>query len=258
MKGALAAGWSLEGSGGLPPVRVVLADDEALIRAGLALLLDAEPDLEVVGEAANGQECLSLSATVRPDVVVMDVRMPVMDGVEATRRLTSQEFALEGPAPAVLILTTFNEDRNVTDALRAGASGFLLKNSAPQILASAIRALSRGEGWLDPTVTRTLFQHFTSQLAVGEDLVPTAAEGIRLLTKREREVLAAMARGLKNAQIAQQLFLSETTVKSHVHRILMKLGLTDRSQAVAAAFRSGLVNPRHGQGTGGATPGGGD
>ncbi|ADX74129.1 DNA-binding response regulator [Pseudarthrobacter phenanthrenivorans] len=219
-------------------VRVVLADDERLVRAGLSLLLAAEPDLEVVGEAANGAECLAVAGTTRPDVVVMDIRMPVMDGIEATTRLTADGLGGGDGVPAVLILTTFSEDHNVTTAMRAGAAGFLLKNSAPQTLATAIRALAKGDGWLDPAITRSLLRHFSSRAADGQS-VPTA--DISVLTAREREVLGAMAVGLKNAEIANKLFLSETTVKTHVHRILLKLGLSDRSQAVAVAYRSGLI-----------------
>lgn len=219
-------------------VRIVLADDERLVRAGLSLLLAAEPDLEVVGEAGNGAECLELARTVKPDVVVMDIRMPVVDGIEATARLTSGEFGSGNAVPAVLILTTFSEDHNVTTAMRAGAAGFLLKNSAPQTLATAIRALAKGEGWLDPTVTRLLLRHFSARNPDGQT-VPAVDIGV--LTAREREVLAAMAMGLKNPEIAQKLYLSETTVKTHVHRILLKLGLSDRSQAVAVAYRSGLI-----------------
>lgn len=230
----------MEGSGNGQKVRIVLVDDEELIRAGLELLLAGEPDIEVVGVAGNGVDCLDLVASVRPDVVVMDVRMPGMDGVEATKRLSSDEFSHAGVMPSVLILTTFSEDQSVTDALRAGASGFLLKNSAPQTLCTAIRALARGEGWLDPTVTRSLLRQFNSRTPPGDDVTIPPAD-IAALTPREREVLTAMARGMKNAQIAEHLFLSETTVKSHVHRILLKLGLSDRSQAVAVAFRSGLA-----------------
>ena len=218
-------------------VRIVLADDEALVRAGLSLLLTAEQDLDVVGEASNGSECLALVETARPDVVVMDVRMPVMDGIEATRRMTSKDFLVDGTPPAVLILTTFSEDHNVTTALRAGAAGFLLKNSAPQTLATAIRTLARGDGWLDPAITMSLLRQFSSK--VPGEFIPHADIGV--LTAREREVLRAIGAGLKNAQIAERLFLSETTVKTHVHRILLKLGLSDRSQAVAVAYRSGLI-----------------
>lgn len=233
--GATGSAGSLESAA---KVRIVLADDERLVRAGLSLLLAAEPDLQVVGEAANGAECLALAQTVRPDVVVMDIRMPVMDGIEATARLVSEEFGAGNAVPAVLILTTFSDDHNVTTALRAGAAGFLLKNSAPQTLATAIRALATGEGWLDPAVTRSLLRHFSSRNPDGQT-VPAA--DIDVLTAREREVLGAMALGLKNPEIAHKLFLSETTVKTHVHRILLKLGLSDRSQAVAVAYRSGLI-----------------
>lgn len=231
---ALAAG---EAAGRL---RVVLVDDEALIRAGLALLLESESDIVVVGEADDGRAGVEMLAGLRPDVVVMDVRMPVMDGVTATRIITSEEFNAGGrDAIPVLILSTFNEDEAVHAALRAGASGFILKNSAPRILASAIRALARGAGWLDPNVTHKLLEEFSNR---PEPLIPTPAE-LEVLTPREREVLAAIARGMNNAEVARRLFLSEATVKTHVHRILMKLGVADRAQAVAAAYRSGLVRP---------------
>ncbi len=221
-------------------LRVVLVDDEALVRAGLALLLESEPDMVVVGEAGDGRAGVELVAGLQPDVVVMDVRMPVMDGVEATRILASEEFnAGRREAIPVLILTTFNEDDAVHAALRAGASGFILKNSAPRILASAIRALAEGAGWLDPNVTRKLLEEFASR---PEPFLPTPAE-LAQLTRREREVLAAIARGMNNAEVAGTLFLSEATVKTHVHRILMKLGVADRAQAVAVAYRLGLVKP---------------
>lgn len=222
------------------PLRVVLVDDEALIRAGLTLLLESESDIVVVGEAGDGRAGIELIAGLQPDVVVMDVRMPVMDGVAATRILTSEEFnAGRGDPAPVLILTTFNEDEAVHAALRAGASGFILKNSAPKILASAIRALADGAGWLDPHVTRKLLEDFSNR---PDPLLPTSAE-LDGLTRREREVLAAIAQGMNNAEVAGKLFLSEATVKTHVHRILMKLGVTDRAQAVAAAYRWGLVKP---------------
>ncbi|MEO6530396.1 MAG: response regulator transcription factor [Specibacter sp.] len=221
-------------------LRVVLVDDESLIRAGLALLLDAEPDIVVVGEAGDGRTGVETVAGLRPDVVVMDVRMPVMDGVTATRILTSEEFNAGGRAAIpVLILTTFNDDEAVHAALRAGASGFILKNSAPRTLASAIRALAEGAGWLDPNVTRKLLEEFSSR---PEPILPTRAE-LNRLTPREREVLAAIALGMNNAEVAGKLFMSEATVKTHVHRIFMKLGVADRAQAVAAAYRLGLVKP---------------
>jgi DNA-binding NarL/FixJ family response regulator len=221
-------------------LRVVLVDDEALIRAGLVLLLESEPDIVVVGEAGDGNAGVETVARLQPDVVVMDVRMPVMDGVAATRVLTSEEFnAGRRDAIPVLILTTFNEDEAVHAALRAGASGFILKNSAPRILAAAIRALAEGAGWLDPSVTRKLLEEFSNR---PEPFLPTSAE-LGELTRREREVLAAIAHGMNNAEVAGKLFLSEATVKTHVHRILMKLGVADRAQAVAAAYRFGLVKP---------------
>jgi DNA-binding NarL/FixJ family response regulator len=213
-------------------VRIVLADDETLVRAGLRLLLAAEQGLVVVGEAGDGIECLKLVESAQPDVVVMGLRMPVMDGIEATARVTSA-----ADHPAVLILTTFTDEQDVITALRAGAAGFLLKNSAPQTLATAIRTLARGEGWLDPAITMALLRQFSAR--VPGQSVPHADVGV--LTVRERDVLRAMAAGLKNAQIAELLCLRETTVKTHVHRILLKLGLSDRSQAVAVAYRSGLV-----------------
>lgn len=219
-------------------VRVLLVDDEALIRAGLRMLLDAEPGIDVVGEAPDGQSGIDLAIELRPDVVVIDVRMPTMDGVEATRVLTSADHrAKHGDPPEVLVLTTFTEDAAVRNAIRAGAGGFLLKSAAPSVLAEAVRSLARGDGWLDPTITRSLLNELASRDA---PTLPTAAE-VQQLTRREREVLTLMANGRTNSQIARDLFLSEATVKTHVHRIFLKLGITDRAQAVSVAFRSGLV-----------------
>lgn len=221
-------------------LRVVLIDDEELIRAGLALLLATEPDIEVVGEAGDGQSGLELVAGLQPDVVVMDVRMPIMDGVAATEILSAKSFdGGQGIATPVLILTTFSDEAAVHDSIRAGASGFILKNSAPQILASAIRALAKGAGWLDPNVTRQILDEFAAKPIPA---MPHTGD-FETLTPREQEVLAEIAQGLNNTQIAEKLFLSESTVKTHVHRILMKLGVTDRAQAVAAAYRWGLVRP---------------
>ncbi|WP_272026675.1 response regulator [Kocuria rosea] len=222
------------------PVRVLLVDDEAMVRSGLAMLLTAEPDLVVVGEAADGAEAVEETARLQPDVVVMDVRMPGTDGVAATRVLTSDAFLDRVPnVPAVLVLTTFDEDAAVHAALRAGASGFILKSSAPKVLADAVRSLARGGGWLDPDVTRRLLAEF------GRRPDPSAPppERLQQLTRREREVLVAVAHGLTNAEIARRLFLSEATVKTHVHRIFLKLGVSERAQAVTAAFKSGLVKP---------------
>lgn len=222
------------------PVRVLLVDDEAMVRSGLAMLLTAEPDLIVVGEAADGEAAVEETARLQPDVVVMDVRMPGTDGVAATRVLTSDAFLDRVPNVAtVLMLTTFDEDAAVHAALRAGASGFILKSSAPKVLAEAVRSLARGGGWLDPDVTRRLLTEFSRQ----PDPSAPPPEQLQQLTRREREVLVAVAHGLTNAQIAERLFLSEATVKTHVHRIFLKLGVSERAQAVTAAFKSGLVKP---------------
>ena len=180
-------------------------------------------------------------ADLRPDVVVIDVRMPRMDGVEATKELTSTDFRdAHGDPPGILILTTFSDDTAVRDAVRAGAAGFLLTNAAPSMLPEAVRALGKGDGWLDPTVTRALLQELASR---AEPSLPTAAE-VQQLTRREREVLVAMANGRTNSQIASEMFLSESTVKTHVHRIFLKLGISDRAKAVSVAFRTGLVRAR--------------
>jgi DNA-binding NarL/FixJ family response regulator len=223
-----------------PAVRVLLVDDEPLVRAGLAMLIDTEPDLTVIGEAADGLEAVAMAIRLRPDVVVMDVRMPKADGVHATRQLVGDDFiAGNGFTAAVLILTTFNEDTAVYKALRAGASGFLLKNTAPHLLADAIRAVADGGAWLDPAVARHLLADFTAH---PEPALPEAPE-LDQLTVREREVLVLAAHGLTNSMIAAHLVVSEATVKTHMSRILYKLGVHDRSQAVAIAYRSGLVRP---------------
>jgi DNA-binding NarL/FixJ family response regulator len=224
-------------------ISVLLADDEPLVRAGLAMLIDAEGDLTVVGEAGDGAQAVELVTRLRPDVVVMDVRMPGFDGVRAIRRLFSETFAEESQlTAAVLVLTTFNDDRAVHDALRAGASGFLLKNAAPKCLGDAIRAVAAGDAWLDPAVARTVLTGFVGR---PESALPTAAE-LKVLTQREREVLALVADGLSNAAIAAHLVISNATVKTHLGRVLMKLGLHDRAQAVAVAYKFGLVHPQNG------------
>ena len=214
------------------PIRVLVADDQALMRTGFRMILDAQDDIEVVGEAIDGADAIRRFEALSPDVVVMDVRMPTMDGIEATRRLA----ALERPA-RVLILTTFDLDDYVYEALRAGASGFLLKDRPPEELVAAVRVIAAGEALLAPSVTRRLIEEFARQ-------APTASRTeLDELTEREREVLVLMARGLSNAEIARALFVAETTVKTHVGRVLHKLGLRDRAQAVVLAYESGLVQP---------------
>jgi DNA-binding NarL/FixJ family response regulator len=222
------------------PITVLLADDEPLVRAGLAMLIEAQPGLTVVGEATDGVQAVALATQLRPDVVVMDVRMPNADGIRATRELVSDDFIADtGFTIAVLVLTTFNDDDAVYDALRAGASGFLLKNAAPHLLGDAIRAVAAGDAWLDPAVARTLLADFTAR---PDPVLPTTVE-LEQLTVREREVLVLAAHGLTNTAIAAHLVVSEATVKTHIGRVLNKLGVHDRSQAVAAAYKSGLVRP---------------
>jgi DNA-binding NarL/FixJ family response regulator len=213
-------------------IRVVLVDDQPLVRTGLRMILSDEPDIDVVGEAANGREAIERARETRPDVVLMDVRMPEVDGIDATRAVTS----LPDP-PRVLVLTTFDVDDVVYDALRAGASGFLLKDAPEERLCSAIRIVADGGSLFAPSVTRQLIEEFSQRR-------PSAPpETLRQLTDREAEVLVHVARGLSNAEIASALFVSENTVKTHVARILMKLGLRDRVQAVVVAYESGLVRP---------------
>jgi DNA-binding NarL/FixJ family response regulator len=213
-------------------VRVLLADDQALVRGGFRLILEKN-GIEVIGEAEDGAEAVELAEQLRPDVVLMDVRMPGTDGVEATRRL-----AEVGSTVRILILTTFDLDEYVFAALRAGASGFLLKDVRPQELVEAVRIVARGEALLAPSVTRRLLHRFAA--ALPPDQVPADLDE---LTEREREVLVLVTRGLSNAEIAEQLFLTEATVKTHVSAVLRKLGLRDRVQAVVLAYESGLVRP---------------
>ena len=216
-------------------VRVLIVDDQALVRAGFKMILDAEPEIDVVGEAADGIEGLEAARSLRPDVVLMDIRMPELDGLEATRRLTSG-----GEGPRVLILTTFDLDEYVYEALRAGASGFLLKDTPPEQLVSAIKVIAEGDALLSPSITKRVIGEFVR----GAGPKP-AAQFPRLaeLTARELEVLKLIARGLSNAEIAKELYVSETTVKTHVARILMKLHLRDRVQAVVLAYEAGVVQP---------------
>ena len=212
-------------------IRVVLADDQPLVRTGLRMILGAEPDLEVVAEAGNGREAIKAVAAEHPDVVLMDVRMPEVDGIEATRAIT----ALADP-PRVLVLTTFDLDEIVYDALRAGASGFLLKDAPEDRLVTAIRVVADGGSLFAPSVTKRLIAEFADRRRADPPRLPA-------LTERETEVLLQVARGLSNAEIAAGLFVSENTVKTHVARLLMKLGVRDRVQAVVLAYESGLVRP---------------
>jgi DNA-binding NarL/FixJ family response regulator len=218
-------------------IRVVIVDDQSLVRAGFRMVLASQPDIEVVGEAGDGVEALRLLAGVRADVVVMDIRMPIMDGVEATRRLCGGER--NGGTPRVLVLTTFDTDADAFAALQAGASGFLLKNVPPEDLLSAIRVVAGGEAVVAPRITRRLLDRFAGQLAPR----PGDAGRLEQLTDREREVLLLVAQGMSNLEIAERLYVAETTVKTHVGRILTKLGLRDRVQAVVLAYEAGLVRP---------------
>ncbi len=217
-------------------IRILLVDDQALVRAGFRMILDAEPEMEVVGEAGDGREAVDQVRVLRPDIVLMDIRMPELDGLEATRRI----LADGGEAPKILMLTTFDHDEYVYEALRAGASGFLLKDTPPEQLVSAIEVISQGEALLSPTITRRVISEFVK----GTGPKPQAHfPRLQELTAREHEVLTLIARGLSNAEIAKTLFVSETTVKTHVARILMKLHLRDRVQVVVLAYESGTVQP---------------
>jgi DNA-binding NarL/FixJ family response regulator len=220
-------------------IRVLLADDQALVRAGLRVLIDSDGELEVVGEATNGAEAVALASRHRPEVVLMDIRMPEMDGLEATRRICS-DSALN--ATKVVILTTFEADEYVFEALRAGASGFLLKDTEPSELLSAVRVVAGGDALLAPSVTRRLIE----QVLAGPSFPsPKGSDRPELdaLTEREREVLALIASGLNNDEIAAKLYLSPLTAKTHVSRILSKLGARDRAQLVVIAYETGLVSP---------------
>jgi DNA-binding NarL/FixJ family response regulator len=218
-------------------IRVLLVDDQQLVRTGFRMILADEEGIEVVGEAANGQEAVEAAGTLAPDVIVMDVRMPVMDGVEATRQLAASDAA---DGPKVLVLTTFDADEHVVEALRAGASGFLLKDVDPVDFVRAIRIVASGEALIAPSVTRRLLERF-AKLAVPAD--ETHADRLRELTEREREVLKLVAQGLANREIAARLFLAEPTVKAHVSHLLLKLELRDRAQLVVLAYELGVVRP---------------
>ena len=214
-------------------VRVLIADDQAMVRMGLRRMLEADPELEVVGEVADGTSAVEAAQRLRPDVVLMDIRMPRLDGLAATQRIV----AIEGQVPRVVVLTTFGLDEYVFEALRAGASGFLLKDVPPEDLIAGVRAVSRGDALLDPAVTRAVISRFTTLPAARPDL----AGRLEDLTSREREVLDLLARGRSNAEIARELVVQDETVKTHVARVLMKLGLRDRVQAVVYAYEAGVV-----------------
>ena len=218
-------------------IRVLLVDDQALIRAGFRMILDAEEGIEVVGESADGTQAVDSVQRLKPDVVLMDIRMPEMDGIEATRVITSR--AGDGEGPRVLMLTTFDLDEYVYDALRAGASGFLLKDVPAEQLVDGIRVVAHGDALLAPSVTKRLIHEFSRGAVVQQSAPPELDE----LTPRELEVFKLIARGLSNAEIAAELVVSETTVKTHVARVLMKLGVRDRVQAVVLAYESGVVAP---------------
>jgi DNA-binding NarL/FixJ family response regulator len=218
----------------------VVVDDQPLVRAGIVMLINAEDDITVVAEAADGAEALTQIRCQRPDVVLMDVRMPGTDGVTATRAVVDEGLTAPSGQPiGVIILTTYHIDEAVYAALRAGASGFLLKDAAPAEIVNAIRSVVAGEAWLDPAVARRLIDEFAAR---PEPHTPTPAE-MAQLTPREREVLSLMARGLSNADVALELFISEATVKTHLARVMMKLGVREKAQAVAAAYQTGLVQP---------------
>jgi DNA-binding NarL/FixJ family response regulator len=217
-------------------IRVLIADDQALVRGGFRMILEAQPDIQVVGEAANGREAVEQTRLRKPNVVLMDVRMPGMDGIEATRQLLAEA---ETAGPRILMLTTFDLDEYVYEAMKAGASGFLLKNAPPHQLSDAIRTVAAGEALLAPAITRRLIEEFIRRPRPA----PSGPTELADLTEREREVLTLIARGLSNSEIAELLVLSEATVRTHVNRIFSKLSLRDRTQAAVLAYETGLVQP---------------
>jgi DNA-binding NarL/FixJ family response regulator len=223
-------------SGG-QPLRVLLVDDQAMVRVGFRLILESEPGIVVAGEADDGAQAVALARSLRPDVVLMDIQMPILDGIAATRRILAEPVG-DGPPPRILILTTFERDEYVFEALRAGASGFLLKNAPPEGLIEAVKVVAAGDGLLAPSVTRRIIAEFARRPPA-----PPPSPVLAALTERETDVLQGLARGLSNAEIAERLFVGEETVKSHVSNVLAKLGLRDRVQAVVFAYESGLVRP---------------
>jgi DNA-binding NarL/FixJ family response regulator len=219
-------------------VRVVVADDQELVRSGFTMLLSSDPEIEVVGEAGNGADAVAVTARERPDVVLMDVRMPVMDGLEATRRITADESLA---ATRVVVLTTFDLDEYVHEALRAGASGFLLKDTRPDDLLNAVRVVADGDALIAPRITRRLIEEFARRPQPPAAATPSPM--LEPVTGREREVLELVARGRSNAEIAAELYVSHATVKTHVSRLLMKLDARDRAQLVMLAYETGVVTP---------------
>jgi DNA-binding NarL/FixJ family response regulator len=219
-------------------VSVLVVDDQAMVRAGFSAILDAQPGIRVLGQAADGAEAIAQARSLRPDVVLMDVRMPNLNGIEATRELVNPSKG-ELHVPRVLVLTTFDADDYVYDALAAGASGFLLKDARPDELVQAVRVVAAGDALLAPSITKRLLERFASQ----RPTAPRKAESLRGLTEREREILVLIGCGRSNAEIAAELFIGEQTVKTHVSRIFMKLGVRDRVQAVILAYDAGLVEP---------------
>jgi DNA-binding NarL/FixJ family response regulator len=221
-------------------IRILLVDDQQLVRVGFRMIVQDEPDIEVVGEAADGQAAIELARHVRPDVIVMDIRMPILDGIEATRRIVRDGAV---PGARVLVLTTFDADEHVVQALRAGASGFLLKDVPPSDFVRALRVVASGEALIAPSVTRRLLDRF-AKLSVPAD--EAYGERLRELTEREREVLALVAHGLSNREIAERMVLAEPTVKTHVSHLLLKLEMRDRTQLVVLAYEVGIVRPGSG------------
>jgi DNA-binding NarL/FixJ family response regulator len=226
-------------AGGVVLIRVVVIDDQAVIRTGLRTMLEHETDLTIVGEAGNGAEAVDLVARARPDVVLMDVRMPEVDGIEATRRILAGATS----PPAVLVLTTFDDDEYVFGALRAGAAGFLLKDAGPDVLVAAVRTVAAGDALVDPAVTRRLVERWVTLEASSAPAPRPVPAAVGTLSAREREILVGLARGRTNRELAEDLIVSEATVKTHVSNLLTKLGVRSRVQAVVIAYEAGVVRP---------------